>query len=136
MRQIKFRGFCIKLQKWAYGYLYVDCKNNHIILTGGDSMIVPGYAYLHGKLITSEYFHEVDPNSVGQFTGLFDKNGREIYEGDIVTDKFDRKCIVIWHSEYACFALKTSDAHEYDFALSDTNEIIGTIHENPELIQP
>lgn len=62
-----------------------------------------------------------------QFTGLHDKNGKEIYEGDIVCIFDTRKYLVEWNYE----------SHEWTLhnrSMSDQLEIIGNIHENPELL--
>jgi len=68
--------------------------------------------------------------SVMQYTGLKDKNGKEIYEGDI-TDEGE----VVFHTEYLGFFVKEDREEEYkplyDFAFL---EVIGNIHEHPELI--
>jgi len=74
-----------------------------------------------------------------QFTGLVDKNGKEIYEGDIVNDKFDCGQIkeIRWNEKTACFCYYCD---KLDFSwdgLSDSvthGEVIGNIHENPELL--
>ncbi len=73
-----------------------------------------------------------------QFTGLKDKNGKEIYEGDIVFDEdgeYSKTVVIEWESEDACFFGKdiyTSDS--FDMQEID-GEIIGNIYQNPELLK-
>lgn len=71
---------------------------------------------------------------VRQFTGLKDKNGKDIYEGDILDDNI----IVIWRKDLASFALK-KDGWMYDHYFGEAvdpgnTEIIGNIHQNPDLL--
>lgn len=75
-----------------------------------------------------------------QFTGLTDKNGKEIYEGDIVKTKYQPLAEIIWHEEFACFCYKTidetvEDEIQFNFKQHEI-ELIGNIHENPELLTP
>ncbi|NTU74473.1 hypothetical protein HGB07_10205 [Candidatus Roizmanbacteria bacterium] len=77
-----------------------------------------------------------------QYTGLKDKNGKEIYEGDIVTTKFGRVCKVEWFESPSmlCWDLvpiamfENPTPSKFDLWDSDNVEVIGNIYENPELL--
>lgn len=72
---------------------------------------------------------EVDPETIGQFTGLTDKNGVKIFEGDICTfkacsNKYKKK--VVEYYKYGFFV--------GDYSVGDNCEVIGNIYDNPELL--
>ena len=91
---------------------------------------------------------DVDENTIGQFTGLYDKNGKEIYETDIVQVK-SLKGVVTWHPEgYFCIHTQKCDIAETSYNAigdlvdwlhreyyADGLEVIGNIHDNPELME-
>lgn len=129
MREILFRGKSMHTDEWLYGgivhhaddYFMVDSTSN--------------ISYLEPDLLFSE--------TVGQYTGLTDKNGKKIFEGDIVKciSSFDAKDMVVIF-EAAEFHLV--DCQRYKnyteccgyrhFGTLET-EVIGNIHDNPELVE-
>ena len=126
-REILFRGKDAIYRKWIYGDLltYASCTQ---IWQDSDS----------GKFPTS-----VIPETVGQFTGLGDIHGVKIFEGDIIEAHFDElfphlatTLIVVW-SDYGWFGRDMEgnvDSLEQKW-VSDFFEIIGNIHDNPELLE-
>lgn len=142
MREIKFRGKRLDNGEWVYGSL-VSIHDTAIIVEDCD------FSWNPDTDITAFWFdkkeNEVDPATVGQYTGLKDKNGREIYEGDICqyeyTSLYDgqnkrpnKPFTVAWNSQEACFC--GWDGFDYS-SMPNVNRmvVIGNIHDNPELLK-
>lgn len=128
MRTIKFRGKRVDNGEWVYGDYHRRADNVHIIIA-----MEPDE---DGKVIYA--LNQVIPDTVGQFTGLTDKNGKEIYEGDILIEPsiFDLPRTVFWDHRFMRFSNIYPSTCGY-IALHDYRkpEIIGNIHDNPELIK-
>lgn len=122
-REIKFRGQQINTKKWVYGYLY---RNK------GLYVICENIRYAEEEPIFLD--------TVGQYTGLHDKNGKEIYEGDIVQGLFadqeelEIKGQVIYSNGQASYIIIASNNDEWELGYLDNLEVIGNIYDNPELL--
>lgn len=125
-REIKFRGKRYD-NRWVYGW---------ITIPNGVPCIIA-----YGDVCRSE--HQVIPSTVGQYTGLKDKDGVEIYEGDILLfSNMREKCtsIVMWNNEIGAWCLKIKDATRIGsfplgkWLMDKALEVIGNIHDNPQLL--
>lgn len=131
MREILFRGKRTDDGEWVEGYYsYSPEIDKHMITT----------ADLAHPFGTNFGFYKVIPETVSQFTGLTDKNGRKVFEGDIVkiVDTFNGiiRGVVCWCNG-AFWADCTPTYGEYCFYGIDylPVEIIGNIYDNPELLK-
>jgi hypothetical protein len=103
--------------KWVYGSLITAYKNSEML-----------FARIH---FWHEGFCYVIPESVGQYTGLLDRNGVKIFEGDIVRYK-GMELPVRWDTEKAGFFIGND---KYWMMNGIDIEVIGNIHDNPELLE-
>ena len=126
MREIKFRGKRLDNGEWLYGSL--------VILNG---------RYF---IFDDANRHEVDPTTVGEFTGLKDKNGKEIYEGDVIRSPLSedktRPHRIFYHTGNAAFMGALVDRKELCYLRLDQDwihkfgkEVISNIHDNPEFLK-
>lgn len=132
MHEILFRGKRIDNGEWVKG-----AYGNH---TPFDAMIMDSpYLTINGGL-SALNFWVVDPTTVGQYTGLTDKNGTKIFEGDIVktleTDSnSEQRCFLVVQSHGAFWLYDEFLDSKLDFLGSyykEALEIIGNIYDNPE----
>lgn len=132
MRLIKFRGKRIDNGEWIIGSLDLtdECPVISWLHTDVDGEQIP-------------WFAKVKSDTVGQFTGLLDKDGKEIYEGDILqlSNSSSGVCEVGWNESVSAYCIRFHFEHELGLkTLGSWKEcernmvIIGNIHDDPELI--
>lgn len=145
MRTIKFRGKLVVNGEWVYG----------------DLLRMHGVPYIYPDPAPNGWnYYEVLPDTVGQFTGLHDKLGEEIYEGDVIDfispffrdhpylfeapldPKHSYQCVVVWDVRDCGFGLvslkeallKPLEQQPVGITQISDSYLIGNIHDNPELL--
>lgn len=134
MRETLFRGKRCDNGKWVQGF-YVRA-DHHWHKNGIHKDWIALGASANGGWFALHNKYAVKTETVGQYTGLTDKNGKKVFEGDIVRNG-DYTMIVVWYDFHAAFMLAFRVDGDYFEAISNSHiylEVIGNIHDNPELL--
>lgn len=147
MRNITFRGKCLDNEAWMYGDLIENQGRYFIYHASSENTIEDNE---DGRIVVAAV--EVDPATVGQYTGLQDKNGKKIFEGDIFKEDysgivrsvfrvpgglaFEDNPVSFGYDHRAPVYPYSSIAEMQNASwLSKYCEVVGNIHDNPELLK-
>lgn len=141
MREILFRAKRLDNGEWVQG-CYENCTHQY---SGFIKHFIRVAMYGEENDCGEEFLYLVDPETVCQYTGLADKNGAKIFEGDVVSTDTKRPYLIVEFRD-GCFMFNCNDGGEdyYDIMLPILNEpqtqykygeVIGNIFDNPELME-
>ena len=121
MKEILFKGKRVDNDEWTEGYFFKSW----------DKVFV-----LWGMTGDSPNMEEVIPETVGQYTGLIDKNGKKIFEDDILLKGFE-KVLVKWNGNQCRWGIYSNNYEICGFNESTQRyfEVIGNIHDNSKLLE-
>lgn len=136
-REILFRGKRLDNGEWIEGFYVHLCDGK-----GNEShRIYTGYAETDCGDFYPDWF-EVDPATVSRYTGLTDKNGVKVFKGDILRSHYDEDDpedtaieIVLWYNNGWCTQEAGSGTDPVECSTISFSEVIGNIHDNPELLE-
>ncbi len=122
MRELIFRGKTKADGRW--------------IISDSIAQYPDGDVHLYDEVTHTE--PEVDPETVGQYTGVTDKNGKNIFEGDIIKGSWNTILVVFYDDISTSYRVKTLSGSEREISYYNGNgnhlEIIGNIHDNGDLL--
>lgn len=151
MREIKFRGKRISDGEWVTGDLVSETDGSMEVKRTFIHLRLSPVEFTEDSLTSKIVLHEVDPKTVGQYTGLKDKNGKEVFEGDKLKYQqsfFDSEEItgfVCFHSKRCEFTLISQNVYKESggdniggrcMEIACRAEIIGNIYESPSEVTP
>lgn len=135
MREILFRGKDSITKSWVYGAL-VQQQDDPL----KEKAFIISYSNYQFGDFSEAVMHEVDPETVGQYTGFVDENGRKIFEGDIVSI-FSSKVFLFavkWNGNQYVLKCTTNGVSDNILNVIESPEdveVVGNIYDNPELIK-
>ena len=138
IRTIMFKGKRVDKGEWVEGYMLMSEWNDSVYIVTQDEC-----NYNAGDYIFDGSINKVIPETVGQYTGLTDKNGTKIFEGDIIAgavrwlERRKNGVVAFRDGSYGLIWYR-GDVEQFNAFTSMCNieyEIIGNIHDNPELLK-
>ena len=127
LRKIQFRGMALVAQDWVYGaYVRFRAVDNQVY----DGIIMEdNEEHLMGDI------YSIDPDTLGEFSGLCDKNGTKIFEGDILAGP-DLSVNGVVKLMYGVWYVTSPGVRRYRYLgrIAERSEVLGNITENPELL--
>lgn len=156
MRIIKFRGKDVKTSHWVYGgfhehiditpaAIYKDAESRENHIKEHTRYLIMQDAFSDYCMPRKIQCFDVTSETIGQFTGLYDKNGKEIYEGDVIgRHDLEIKYLIFYNEKEGRFmAALNGDIEGYFVSACGldnscwiaSKEVIGNIHDNPELLK-
>lgn len=135
MREILFRGKRLDNGEWIAGHL-LKYEDGSARMVSSNTDI---FCFEKDESIIQTVAHRVDPETVGQCTGLVDKNGKKIFEGDILSVCNSKAFLfaVAWNNQYVlkCTSNGVSDNILNVIESPEDVEVVGNIYDNSELIK-
>lgn len=144
VRKIKFRGKLISdfdSEKFGVHYSKGDWVYGNLVRSNGEPYIVGNVVNSDYDYVALEYWYRVDPETVGQFTGLKDRSGKEIYEGDIVLCENKTLGVVRYDEFEALYHVGVNPIQYYVCNTQNPEfmevfiEIVGNIYDSPEIFE-
>lgn len=124
-REILFRGKRVDNNEWVYGYLVFS---EDYIFDYSERIDIPYVIPIDNFNLKDYRDYKVDENTIGQYAGLKDKNGKKIFEGDMLKSYYDKPGIVKWNNEIGAFQIKGIPSQTMKRCYE--MEVIGNIYES------
>jgi uncharacterized phage protein (TIGR01671 family) len=146
MREILFRGKRLDTGGWVYGY-YCKYTKRQVCPVGDElkpediAHLIINDAFADWNMPRSLQAYDVDPETVGQYTGLKDKSGNKIFEGDVVSDGWITYTPIFQNGIYMAYNVKhlhltkQGPSTQFNIIWRDGCEVIGNIYDNPEMLE-